>query len=125
MHERDNRRDCAVDHEERAERKSIEDRASDMKRDQRELEQPLLNPPECMPNRVKKLRTEPRPFGLVPNSRFEDVELRFRPNAQFVYLGAERAGALRGDPGPRSTAWLLRERPGVRPAVRRASDAAT
>ena len=90
MHDRNDGRGRAVDDEESAERESIQDRASDVRRDQRELKRPLRNPPEGLPNGLNELRTETRPFGFVPESCFEGVQLRFGPNAEYVYLRAER-----------------------------------
>ena len=90
MHDRNDGRGNAVDHKESAERKSIDNRPSNLRRDQWELERALGDPPEGLSNGLKKFCAEARAFGFVPESCFEGVQLRFWPNAQFIHLGAER-----------------------------------
>lgn len=85
---RDGEDHCALGlhDEEHAEGKSVENRAADFAKDDREPCWPLLDSRKCRPEFSEELRPEAGPFALIPRGRFKRVEFCLRPNDQTRHL---------------------------------------
>src|SRR4051794_4700586 len=100
VHDGDDRDRLVLYDEEDAERKSAQQRASDIGRDQRKLQRPALDAIEHAPQPTQKGGAKPSTFALVPCRSLERVHLRLGRTRSSI-IGSSADARVR--PGPPST----------------------